>query len=472
MFASLGQAASFIDEHDIRMVDLRYCDLWGRWRHVTLPAGHFTPELAESGVGFDGSSVGFASVSAGDMVLLPDLATGFVDPFGEAATLCFICSAAEANRRTPVPLDPRTVAARAEQYLRSSGVADTSLWGPEFEFYLFDGVAYENGMNVASYRVESPEGKWRSHQLGSGYSIPLHGVYQAIPPHDHLHDARTRVTLHLQAMGVEVKYHHHEVGGPGQCEIETPMLPLLRAGDVTMMVKYVARMAASRLGMTATFMPKPLFGEAGSGMHFHLQLLRDGVNLCWDEHGYGHSSVMARSCIAGLLQHGGAVMAFTSPSTNSYRRLVPGFEAPVTAIFSVGNRSAAVRIPGYANRPETARFEFRPPDATANPYLALAAMLMAAVDGVRRNLDPTALGFGPVDEDVFAWPAERRAAIKALPTSLDEAVDALEADHDFLLAGGVFTEELLERWIARKRQESGEVRNRPHPFEVELYYDL
>jgi glutamine synthetase len=472
MFASLEQAASFIDEHDIRMVDLRYCDLWGRWRHVTLPAGHFTPELAERGVGFDGSSVGFASVSAGDMVLLPDLATGFVDPFGEAATLAFICSAAEASRRTPVPLDPRTVAARAEAYLRSTGIGDSSRWGPEFEFYLFDGVAYENGMNVASYRVESPEGKWRSHQLGSGYSIPLHGGYQAIPPHDHLHDARTRITLHLQAMGVEVKYHHHEVGGPGQCEIETPMLPLLRAGDVTMMVKYVARMAASRLGMTATFMPKPLFGEAGSGMHFHLQLLRDGVNMCWDEHGYGHSSALARSCIAGLLQHGGAVMALTSPSTNSYRRLVPGFEAPVTAIFSVGNRSAAVRIPGYANRPETARFEFRPPDATANPYLALAAMLMAAVDGVRRDLDPTALGFGPVDEDVFAWPAERRAAIKALPTSLDEAVDALEADHDFLLAGGVFTEELLERWIDRKRQESGEVRNRPHPFEVELYYDL
>jgi glutamine synthetase len=239
-----------------------------------------------------------------------------------------------------------------------------------------------------------------------------------------------------------------------------------------MMVKYVARMAASKLGMTATFMPKPLFGEAGSGMHFHLQLLRDGANLFWDERGYGHSSALARSCIAGLLEHGGAVMAFTSPSTNSYRRLVPGFEAPVMAIFSVGNRSAAVRIPGYANRPQSARFEFRPPDATANPYLALAAMLMAAVDGVRRGLDPTALGFGPVDEDVFAWPPERRAAIHALPTSLDEAVDALEADHEFLLAGGVFTTELLERWIARKRQESSEVRHRPHPYEIELYYDL
>ncbi|MBP1619750.1 MAG: L-glutamine synthetase [Acidobacteria bacterium] len=472
MFSEIKQAVAFIDEHDIRMVDLRYCDLWGRWRHVTLPAGLFTPELAATGVGFDGSSVGFASVSAGDMVLLPDLTTGLVDPFGETATLAFICSAADAKLRTPVALDPRTVAARAEEYLRSTGIGDTSLWGPEFEFYLFDGVAYENGMNVASYRVESPEGKWRSHQLGSGYSIPLHGGYQAIPPHDHLHDARTRITLHLQAMGVEIKYHHHEVGGPGQCEIETPMLPLLRAGDATMIVKYVARMAASRLGMTATFMPKPLFGEAGSGMHFHVQLLRDGVNLCWDEHGYGHSSALARSCIAGLLQHGGAVMAFTSPSTNSYRRLVPGFEAPVTAIFSVGNRSAAVRIPGYANRPETARFEFRPPDATANPYLALAAMLMAAVDGVRRELDPTTLGFGPIDEDVFAWPAERRAKIKALPTSLDEAVDALEADHGFLLAGGVFTEELIARWIARKRRESGEVRDRPHPYEVELYYDL
>jgi glutamine synthetase len=273
-------------------------------------------------------------------------------------------------------------------------------------------------------------------------------------------------------MGVEVKYHHHEVGGPGQCEIETRFMETLRAGDTTMLVKYVTRMTASALGMTATFMPKPLYGEAGSGMHFHQQLWKDGTNLFFDPNGYGSVSELARSYVAGLLLHGGAVMAFTNPSTNSYRRLIPGYEAPISAIFSVGNRSAAIRIPKYANRPESARFEFRPPDATCNPYLAIAAQLMAGLDGIRNKLDPSALGFGPVDEDIFAWPAEKREKIKALPTSLEEATNALENDRDFLLEGDVFSKDLIERWIVRKRWEEREVRNRPHPYEIELYYGL
>jgi glutamine synthetase len=271
---------------------------------------------------------------------------------------------------------------------------------------------------------------------------------------------------------VEVKYHHHEVGGPGQCEIEIPILPMLRAADAVLLVKYVTRMTALEAKMTATFMPKPLFAEAGSGMHFHQLLHKGGKNACHDPAGYGTLSDVARSYIAGLLLHGGAVMALTNPSTNSYRRLVPGFEAPVSAIFSIGNRSAAIRIPKYANRPESARFEFRPPDATANPYLAMAAQLMAGIDGIKRKLDPTELGFGPVDEDIFSWPAEKRATIKSLPTSLDAAMDSLEADHDFLLEGGVFSEDLIQRWIHRKRLEEREVRNRPHPYEIEMYYDL
>ncbi|HVN33174.1 MAG TPA: type I glutamate--ammonia ligase [Thermoanaerobaculaceae bacterium] len=472
MFHDFEEAQSFVRENGIEMVDLKFCDLWGRWHHVTVPASRFTPALMEKGVGFDGSSVGFKAVSAGDMVVVPDLETGFVDPFWEVPTLSFVCATHEADTRQLFPYDPRNIARRAEQHLSESGVADWSRWGPEFEFYLFDGVSYENGMNVASYRVESAEADWGSSKLGSGYNIPRHGGYHAIPPQDHLYNARARITMALQAMGIEVKYHHHEVGGPGQCEIETRFMPMLKAGDTTMLVKYVTRMTATAMGMTATFMPKPLHGEAGSGMHFHQQLWKNGTNLFFDSNGHGSTSEVARSYIAGLLLHGGAVMAFTNPSTNSYRRLIPGFEAPVSAIFSVGNRSAAIRIPKYANRPESARFEFRPPDATCNPYLALAAQLMAGLDGIRNRLDPSALGFGPVDENIFAWPAEKRDKIKALPTSLEDATNALEHDHAFLLEGEVFSKDLIERWIARKRWEEREVRNRPHPYEIELYYGL
>lgn len=469
-FRSFDDAAAYVRDRRVAMVDLKYCDLWGRWHHVTLPAARFTPALMERGVGFDGSSVGFKSVSHGDMVVVPDLATAFLDPFCEAITLSFIGSTLEADTRLAFPYDPRNITRRAETLLGATGLADRSMWGPEFEFYLFDGVSYENGMNAAGYRVESAEGDWRSREPGSGYTIPRRGGYHAIPPHDHLMSARTQISLHLGAMGVDVKYHHHEVGGPGQCEIETPLLPALAAADAAMLVKYVARMTAAAMGMTATFMPKPLFGEAGSGMHFHQQLWHGKRNVCYDPKGYGCSSETARQYIAGLLVHGGAVMAFTNPSTNSYRRLVPGFEAPVSAVFSLGNRSAAVRIPTYANRPENARFEFRPPDATSNPYLAIAAQLMAGIDGMQRRLDPTALGFGPVDDDIFTWPAERRATIQALPTSLGAAMDALERDRGFLLAGDVFSSDLIERWMAKKREEERDVSARPHPYEVELYY--
>jgi glutamine synthetase len=471
MFQTLDEAAAFIRHKSVAMVDLKFCDLWGRWRHVTLPAPRFGPALLESGVGFDGSSLGLTSVKSGDLVLVPELGTAFLDPFWEAPTLSFLCATLEADTRAPYPHDPRTLAQRAEDYLRSTGIGDSSLWGPEFEFYLFDGVSYENGMNVAAYRVESREADWKSHELGGGYTIPRHGGYHAIPPQDQLHNARTRISQHLEAMGIPIKYHHHEVGGPGQCEIETRLLGMVRTGDATLLAKYVARMTARELGLTATFMPKPLFGEAGSGLHFHQQLWKGDTNVFYDADGYGCLSETARFYVGGLLAHGPAVMAITNPSTNSYRRLVPGYEAPVSAIFSLGNRSAAIRIPKYANRPESARLEFRPPDATTNPYLALAAQLLAGIDGVRRRLDPTSLGFGPYDEDVFSWPAEKRSHIQALPTSLEEALGALERDHGFLLEGDVFNEEMLERWVARKRGDERAVRDRPHPYEIELYYD-
>jgi glutamine synthetase len=455
------------------MVDLKFTDLWGRWHHLTLPVTQFTPVLMEEGVGFDGSAVGLKSVKAGDMVLVPDLSTGFIDPFWEATTLSFICSTLEADTKEAFANDPRNVARRAEEYMVQTGVADRSLWGPEFEFYLFDHVTYEYGMNRSGYVVESSEADWGTGASGHGHVIPTHGGYHAIPPKDALYNLRTEMTLRLQEMGVPVKYHHHEVGGPGQCEIETPMMGLVEAGDATMIVKYVTKMVARAHGMTATFMPKPLYGEAGNGMHFHQHLFRGDRNLFYAPEGYGFQSSLSLSYTGGLLAHGPALLGITNPSTNSYRRLVPGYEAPVNAFFSLGNRSAAVRIPRYATTPDTARIEFRPPDATSNVYLALAAQLMAGLDGVQQGIDPTEAGFGPLDADVFSWSSEQRAAIQPLPASLKEALDALAEDHDFLLAGGVFGEDLITHWIAFKMEEEYyQVRNRPHPYEMRLYFDV
>ncbi|MGD8997064.1 MAG: type I glutamate--ammonia ligase [Anaerolineae bacterium] len=472
MFTSLEDARGYIEAQGIQMVDLKFTDLWGRWHHLTIPENQLTPALMKAGVGFDGSAVGLKSVKAGDMVLVPDLSTAFADPFCDAPTLSFICRTLEADTKALFDNDPRNVASCAERFLVETGVADRSLWGPEFEFYVFDNVSYENEMNHAGYTVESSEATWRSGIAGHGHYIPLHGGYHAIPPKDALHNLRSQMSLHLQAMGVPVKYHHHEVGGPGQCEIETPLMGLAQAGDATMIVKYVTKMTAHRRGKTATFMPKPIYGEAGSGMHFHQHLFKGPRNVFYDPEGYGLLSRTALFYIGGLLHHGAALLAFVSPSTNSYRRLVPGYEAPVNAFFSVGNRSAAVRIPRYATEPDEVRIEFRPPDATCNVYLALAAQLLAGLDGIRQEIDPTEAGFGPIDADIFSWTGEQRAEIKPLPSSLKGALDALAEDHQFLLAGEVFPEDLIERWIAFKMDaEYYRVRNRPHPYEMELYFD-
>jgi len=473
MFQTFDQALKYVKDYHVEMIDFKFCDLWGRWHHLTIPAGQFTPELMEEGIGFDGSAVGLKSVKAGDMVLVPHLGTAFMDPFWEVPTLSFICTALEADTHIIFENDPRNIALRAEEYLKATGIADESRWGPEYEFYVFDSVSYEYGVNRASYAITSQEADWNSAEGGHGHYIPQHGGYHAIPPKDALYKLRTRMVTHLDKMGVPVKYHHHEVGGPGQSEIETPMMGLIQAGDATMIIKYVTKMTAHLHGQTVTFMPKPLFGEAGSGMHFHQHLFRKGRNVFYDPKGYGCLSQKALHYIGGLLRHGAALLALTNPSTNSYRRLVPGFEAPVNAFFSLGNRSAAVRIPKYANQPDSARIEFRPPDATCNAYLALSAMLMAGLDGIQNGTDPTANGFGPIDQNIFAWTDEQRATIKPLPASLDEALRALESDHDFLTAGGVFSEEMIKQWVDFKRnQEYYAIRNRPHPYEMSLYFDV
>ena len=473
MFESFQNAKQYIDSKGIQMVDFKFCDLWGRWHHLTLPSSQFTADLLEYGVGFDGSAVGLKSVKAGDMVLVPDLSSGINDPFWEVSTLSFICSTQEADTHAIFANDPRNIAIRAEAYLRSTGIADESRWGPEFEFYIFDEVAFESGVNRASYRLESAEADWNSAEGGHGHYIPLHGGYHAIPPKDQLYNLRSEMSMHLQAMGVPIKYHHHEVGGPGQSEIETPMMGLVATGDAAMLVKYVTKMTAHQHGKTVTFMPKPLYGEAGSGMHFHQHLFQEARNVFYDPQGYGCLSQSALYYIGGLLSHGAALLAITNPSTNSFRRLVPGFEAPVNAFFSLGNRSAAVRIPKYANQAETARMEFRPPDGTCNVYLALSAQLLAGLDGIIHQVDPCSAGFGPIDANIFSWDEAKRATIKGLPTSIDEALDALEVDHDFLLQGEVFNRELIRQWIDYKRNyESLPIRNRPHPYEMNLYFDV
>lgn len=473
MFKTFAEAHQFVETQAIQMVDIKFTDLWGRWHHITIPASQFTPGIMEKGIGFDGSAVGLKSVKSGDMILVPDLSTGFIDPFWDVPTLSFFSDTREADTHAIFANDPRNVVKCAEAFMRESGVADESRWGPEFEFYVFDSVSYEYGINRASYRLESKEADWNSSTGGHGHYIPLHGGYHAIPPKDQLYNLRAEMTIHLEKMGIPVKYHHHEVGGPGQCEIETPMMSLLRTGDATMQIKYVTKMTAHSRGQTVTFMPKPLYGEAGSGMHFHQHLFKNHANIFYNPEGYGSLSETARYYIGGLLHHGAAVLAFTNPSTNSYRRLVPGFEAPVNAFYSLGNRSAAIRIPKYANQPDTARFEFRTPDATCNIYLALAAQLMAGLDGILNKIDPTERGYGPFDKNIYELAKDESRYIKSLPTSLDEALDALEIDSAFLTAGNVFSPEMIAQWIEYKRgHEAIEMRMRPHPYEMSLYFDV
>lgn len=473
MFTTFDQAIAYIQEQKIKMVDFKFTDLWGRLHHITIPSSQFTPSVMTEGIGFDGSAVGLKSVKSGDMVLVPDLSTGFLDPFWNHPTLSFICSTFEADSHEIFPNDPRNIAIKAETYLQKLGIASESKWGPEYEFYIFDEVSWQNEINHTSVHLTSSEAEWNSADGTHGHYIPLHGGYHAAPPKDQLFNLRSEISLLLADAGIPVKYHHHEVGGPGQSEIETHLMGLLQAGDATTIIKYFVKMTARKYNKTATFMPKPLYGEAGSGMHFHQQLLKHNKNLFYSKTGYGHMSKIAMQYIGGLLQHGSSLLGLTNPSTNSYRRLVPGYEAPINAFFSLGNRSAAIRIPIYAAKPDNARFEFRPPDATCNVYLALAAQLMAGLDGIAKQIDPTEAGFGPYDSDIFSWSAEKRKTIKSLPSSLDEACSALISDREYLLAGGVFSTELIENWVNHKlTQEYYPVRNRPHPYEMSLYFDV
>ncbi len=476
MFKTLEEAQAYCRENGIKMIDFKMIDLMGRWRHLTIPVERFTQETLARGIGFDSSNYGYASVEKSDMVFIPDLSTAMVEPFVETPTLSMIGDVYvidEPPRR--FDQDPRGIAAKAEEYLRSTGIADTIMTGPEFEFYVFDHVSYHVSPQASSFRIDAEQAEWNSQiddRKNLGYKVPRKGGYHMTAPMDVMYDLRSRMSMMLQERGIEVKYHHHEVGGPGQLEIEIEPGPLRKMADATMMIKYLVKNAAFAAGKTATFLPKPIYGEAGNGMHVHLQLFKDGEPVFYDPRGYSGLSKTALSFIAGLLEHAPALCGLTNPSTNSYKRLVPGYEAPVSICFGTANRSAVVRIPDYARAPEAKRFEIRSPDATCNPYLAFAAILMAGLDGVERELDPVALGYGPYDVNLYRLPIEEQRKIRSLPRSLDEALDALEADHEFLLKGGVFPKALIETWIERKREEARMINLVPHPAEFAYYYDL
>ncbi len=471
MFQTPGEAVKFISSNKIEMVDLKIVSLAGRWLHVTIPASRFSEDYFVDGVGYDGSAgAGFARVESGDVSALPDPTTGFLDPFAPQPTLSFICDTVTADTRAPFINDPRTIARRAEAYLARSGVADEAWFAPEFEFHVFDRVTLVNGPYRSGVDITPRQAACD----GVAYPIRPQQGYMQVPPADQLHALRCEIVRILEQVGVPVRYHHHEVGASGQCEIETHLMPLLKAADATQIVKYVVKNVAAGHGKVATFMPKPLHGEAGNGMHVHQRLAKRGRPVFHDDSAkrYANLSDTALHYIAGLLKHGPALTALTNPSTNSFQRLVEGYEAPVKLFFSVGNRSAAIRVPRYATRPEQKRIEYRPPDFTGNVYLSLAAMLMAGVDGVLNKIDPAANGFGPFDVDIAAQDDAFKDKIASLPSSLPAALEALEADQDFLCRGEVFSPGLLAAWRRFKLLgEAREVASRPHPYEFQLYLD-
>jgi glutamine synthetase len=474
MFKDAEEVLRFIRDEDVKFIDVRFTDLPGMQQHFNLPAAHVDAALFTDGQMFDGSSIrGFQAIHESDMKLIPDVTTAFLDPFRAEKTLVVNFSIHDPFTNEEYSRDPRNVAAKAQAYLATTGIADTAFFAPEAEFYIFDDVRFKTSQNEGYYHIDSIEGAWntgRSEEGGNrGYKPRYKGGYFPVSPVDHLADLRDQMVLNLETVGLEVERAHHEVGTAGQQEINYRFDTLLKAADDVLKFKYVIKNTAWADGKTVTFMPKPLFGDNGSGMHVHQSLWKDGVPLFYDELGYGGLSDIARWYIGGLLKHAPALLAFTNPTVNSYHRLVPGYEAPVNLVYSQRNRSACIRIPITGSNPKAKRIEFRCPDPSSNPYLAFSAMLMAGLDGIKNKYEPPQ----PVDKDLYELPPDEAADIPQVPASLGEVLDALEADHDFLLEGGVFTPDLIETWIAYKRSaEIDPIRLRPHPHEFELYYDI
>ncbi|MBQ6843614.1 MAG: type I glutamate--ammonia ligase [Agathobacter sp.] len=464
----------FIEEEDIQMVDFKIVDINGQFRHVTIPASQFTEDTMRDGIGFDASNYGYAVVEKSDMVFIPDLDTAIVDPYCEIPTLSITGNAMVIDYPNNRPLDqyPRNIVLAAEQYMKDTGIADTMLILPEFEFHLFDQAGWAVRPNHIGVEIDTEQAYWNSDSEGFGCVVPHQKNYHIAKPFDKTFEARSEMCLELEKMGIAIKYHHPEVGAAGQFEIEPMLGQMSKMADASMMIKYVVHNTAAEHGQVATFMPKPVYGEAGNGMHVHMLLLKDGQPVFSDDNGYSHLSETAHYFMGGLLKHIASLCAITNPSTNSFKRLVPGFEAPVTVGYATSNRSAVIRIPAYAKTPELRRFEIRNPDATCNPYLCYAALLMAGLDGVKNKIDPHANGWGPYDMNLYHLPEEEKAKLSSLPTRLEDALDALEADHDYLTAGGVFPEQLIKNFIAMKRKECAEMAKIPHPAEFDKYFNL
>ena len=474
MFNSVAEVKQFIAEKHIEMIDFKMVDLEGRWRHLSIPAERFTEKTMTDGIGFDGSNYGFAPVEKSDMVFIPDIATAMIDPFCAVKTLS-ICGNAmiiDDPENRPLPQYPRNITLAAAQYLKDSGIADTMKILPEFEFYLFDEAGWKLEGKGQEAHVDFAQSHWNSDSEGKGNVVPFQKNYHIAKPYDTSYECRSEMVLNIEEAGIPVNYHHPEVSASGQFEIEPQLGELVKMADATVMIKYIIKNTAMKYGKCATFMPKPVYGEAGSGMHVHMLLLKDGKPVFYDENGYSRLSKTAHYFMGGLLKHIDSLCALCNPSTNSYKRLIPGFEAPVTVGYATSNRSAVIRIPAYVKEPAMRRFELRNPDATCNPYLCFAAILMAGIDGIVNRIDPKDYNWGPFDFNLYHLSEEEKAKLEHLPASLDEAIDALKEDHEYLLAGNVFSKELLNNWIRSVKNDVDEVNKIPHPAEFRLYYDL
>ncbi len=463
-----------VQDQNIEVVDFRFCDLPGLMQHFSVPAHELSEDAFEDGYGFDGSSIrGFQEIQESDMLLIPDPNTAVVDPFRPHPTLNINCFVRDPVTGESYSRDPRYVAKKAEDYLRGTGLADTAYFGPEAEFYIFDSVRFDQNQNSSYHYVDSIEGAWNTgrEEAGGnlGYKPRYKEGYFPVAPMDHYQDLRSEMVRQLEAVGIAIEVQHHEVGTAGQAEIDMRFDSMLKMADQVMLYKYVVKNVALQHGKTVTFMPKPIFQDNGSGMHVHQSLWKGGEPLFFDETGYAGLSDMARWYIGGLLKHTPAVLAFAAPTTNSYKRLVPGYEAPVNLVYSQRNRSASVRIPLYSKSPKAKRLEYRCPDPSCNPYLAFSAMLMAGLDGIQNRIEPPK----PLDKDLYDLPPEELAQVPQVPSSLEAALEALEADHKFMLVGDVFTQDVIDTWIEYKRsREIDAVRLRPHPWEFYLYYDI
>jgi len=476
MFSDCNDLLRYCESECVEIINFKIVDRAGRWHQLSIPVERFDERTLTEGIGFDGSSYGFLTVEKSDMVFIPDLSTAFEDPFTEHKTLVMIANIyrLEGGERVRFEDDPRFIARKTEQLLADKGIADEIFLGPEFEFYVLDNAAFKNDVNHMEVYLDSSQADWNSglKEGGSGLTIPPGGGYHLDNPFDSSNSLRDEVTRLLECRGVPVKYHHSENGGPGQVEIEINFGTLLNMADGTQKVKYIVRNEAHLQGKTVTFMPKPFAFEAGSSVHIHLFMHHKGEPVFYDETGYSGLSQTALHAIGGILKHMPALMPFTNPSTNSYKRLVPGYEAPVSICFGTANRSAVIRIPAYATRPERKRFELRSPDGSANPYFAYSAVVLAALDGIEKGIDPKEHGFGPIDRDLYTMTKEEKAGIKALPSSLLEAAKALEEDHEFLTKDGVFTENLINNQIQAVLKDHYQVNSLPHPEEFKKYYHI